>query len=111
VKTASRLRIKSKSGLTLQYRWQVASRTLAAMLGGFLLTSAFSILLAHLLMRGGLLRPDAVATSTLLSFAVWCGLVLWAYQTRSVRRVWLNMLAPALAMGLLAWLIRPGVLP
>jgi hypothetical protein len=98
----------SKRGLTARYRLQVASRTLAAVLGSFLLTSAFSVLLTHLLMHAGMARTEAVATSTLLSFAVWCGLVMWAYQTRSVRRVWLNMLLPAFAMGLLAWLIRPG---
>jgi hypothetical protein len=100
----------SRQQPTTEYRRAVASRTLAAVLGSFLLTSAFSILLAHGLMRAGTSRAEAMASSTLLSFAIWCGLVMWAYHTRNVRRVWLNMLAPALAMGVLAWLIRPEAL-
>jgi membrane protein CcdC involved in cytochrome C biogenesis len=99
-----------RTALTAAYRWQVASRVAAAMLGSFAFASAFGILLAALLMRSGaMVRPAAVQTATLAAFLVWCGAVMWAFQTRSHTRVWLQQMAPALAMGVLAWwLLRTG---
>jgi hypothetical protein len=95
--------------ITPQYRLAVASRSVAAIVGAFVLTSAFSIALALLLIRTGMMgRPHAVATTTLLSFAVWCGLVMWCFRTRSTARVWLNMLFPSAACGLLAWALWQG---
>jgi hypothetical protein len=95
--------------VTPAYRWQVASRTLAAVIGAFALASAVSILLAMLLARSGLAaRGPAVHGATLLGFVWWGGAVMWAFHTRSVVRVWLNMLLPAALCGALAWAIGWG---
>jgi hypothetical protein len=96
---------------TAAYRWQVASRVTAAVLASFAFASAFGILLAALLMRSGAMaRPAALQTATLAAFVVWCGVVMWAFQTRSVARVWLQQLMPTAAMGALAWwLLRGGL--
>lgn len=96
---------KSSTSLELRnYRWRVASRTLAALLGAFALTSAVSILLAMLLVRSGFTtRGPAVHGATLIGFLVWCAAVMWSFNTISVRQVWWQLLTPAAACGLLAW--------
>jgi hypothetical protein len=101
-----------RTALTAAYRWHVASRVAAAVLASFSFASAFGVLLAALLMRGGAMaRPAALQTATLAAFFVWCAVVMWAFQTRSVMRVWLQQLVPAVAMGALAWWLLRGALP
>ena len=93
--------------LTPAYRWQVASRCLAAAVGGFALASAASIVLAWLLLRSGVApRASATLTATLLSFALWCGVVMWCFHTASLKRAWLNMVMPALVFAAAAWWLR-----
>lgn len=98
-----------RSAPTPAYRLQVAWRIAAAVFASFALTSAFGALLAAALMRSGALpRPSAVQAATLLAFCVWCGAVMWAFQSRSAARVWLNQGVPALLMGILAWWLLRG---
>lgn len=61
------------------------SRILAAVLGGYLLTSAASVLIAFLL---PIPRAHAVATMLLLSFVTLSVVVIWVYATPSLTRVW-----------------------
>jgi hypothetical protein len=99
-----------RNSATPAYRWQVASRVTASVLGSFAFASAFGILLAALLMQSGAMaRPAAMQTATLAAFVVWCAVVMWAFQVRSLMRVWLQPLALSLAMGALGWwLLRIG---
>jgi hypothetical protein len=98
-----------KSVLTPAYRRQIASRCVAAAVGGFVLTSAASVLLAWLAVRlGWAPRASAVHAATLASFAVWAAVILWAFHTASLRRVWLNMVMPSLLLGALAWWLGNG---
>jgi hypothetical protein len=99
----------SRRALTDAYRWQVASRTAAAVLGAFALASAVSILLVVLLTRSGIAaRGPAVHGATLLGFVFWGGAVMWAFHTRSVVRTWFNLLVLAALCGALAWAIGWG---
>jgi hypothetical protein len=99
----------SRRAPTAVYRWQVASRTAAVVIGAFALASAVAILLAVLLTRSGLAaRGPAVHGATLAGFVLWGGAVMWAFHTRSVARTWLNLLVPAALCGALAWAIGWG---
>jgi hypothetical protein len=99
----------SRRAPTAAYRWQVASRIAAAVLGAFALASAASILLAVLLTRSGIAaRGPAVHGATLLGFVLWGAAVMWAFHMRSVVRTWLNLLVPAALCGALAWAIGWG---
>lgn len=90
--------------LTTTYRWQVASRCVAAAVGGFVLTSAACIAGAALLVQAGwATRAAATAGFTLASFAIWAAVIVWAFHTARLRRLWLNMLLPSLLLGALAW--------
>lgn len=88
------------------YRWAIAARCVAAAVGGFALTSAAAIVLAWLLIRTGAMpRVTATAAATLVSFAVWAGIIMWVFTTASLQRVWLNLMVPALALSVLAWML------
>ena len=90
-----------KSSPTTAYRWAVASRVCAAALGGYALTSVLTIALALL---WPLPKGQALLASTLLSFTLYAGAVIWVFSVRSLLRAWLGMLLPALLIGLLCWL-------
>lgn len=74
----------------------VFSRVLAAILGGYVLTSLIIALLAISLPGT---RAEAVLTSMLLSFLIYAGAVMWVFACRSASRAWVGMLLPSLVLG------------
>jgi hypothetical protein len=92
--------------LTALYRFDVAGRTLLAALGGFLLTSAICILFASVLIKIGVSRASATATSTQLGFLVWVLLAMWMFYAPR----WKAMLGKLLLFSALTiaalWLVR-----
>ena len=70
------------------------SRIIAAIVGGYGFTYAFTAALVRVLPVNKL---DALISATLLSFAVYTGAVLWAFACRSARRAWAGL---ALALPL-----------
>ena len=76
----------------MRYRLAVASRALAAILGGYGLASAAA---AWLPMQ----RADAVVTAQMSAFVVYtCG-VIWVFATRNAWRAWAGILLPAALFG------------
>ena len=88
-----------------RYRLMVASRILAAVVVGYALTSAVSILLALLLPVS---KAEAVLASTMLSFAIYAAVVIWVFQARSAARAWVGLLVPLAVLSLACWLLMPG---
>lgn len=88
-----------------RYRWRVASRVMAAAVGGYALTSAITVLLA---LVWPLPKAHAVLAATLLSFAVYAGVVVWVFSTRSATRAWVGMIVPTLILSLICWALLPG---
>lgn len=87
------------------YRWGVASRVLAAGLGGYALAALGSSALALLLVRASLLaRADAVLWSSLLSFALYAVAALWVFSARSATRAWAGLGAACAPCAALLWL-------
>lgn len=93
------------AALTPAYRWAVASRIGAATVGGYLLASVATVLMA-------LLWPAPLAQGVLwatqLSFVVYTVAVIWAFSTRSATRAWVGLLGASAVCGALAWLLRHG---
>ena len=85
------------------YRWAVASRVGAAVLGGYVLASATAACLAVWL---PLARVDAVIAAMLSAFAVYALGVTWVFATRNAWRAWAGMLVPAGLLAALFWLGR-----
>lgn len=84
-----------------RHRWMVASRALAAIVGGYAVAALGAAALAVYL---PLPRADAALTGTLLSFLIYAGAVIWVFAARDAGRAWLGVLLPAALLGLALWL-------
>lgn len=87
----------------VRYRLGVASRAIAAIVGGYALAAASTAVLSLVL---PLPRVDAVMTATLLSFTVYTCAVIWVFAARDALRAWLGIGVPTVVMGLGLWLLR-----
>lgn len=101
--------MRSKAaGLPLSYRLAVASRCLAALLGGYLLASMASVCIALL---APLPRVDATLIGLLLSFVFYLLAFIGCFACRSAWRAWLGVLLPSLLMamtsGIAYWIKTP----
>lgn len=88
-----------------RYRAGIAVRTAAALLAGYALASASTVLLSAVLPFD---RIERVFTGTLLSFAVWTGAALYAFAAKTAwRAMWVTIgLAIIMALPVLAF---PGL--
>ncbi|UUD62329.1 DUF3649 domain-containing protein [Pseudomonas seleniipraecipitans] len=94
-----------KNASMARYRWLVASRVLAAALGGYALTSALTVLLS---LVWPLPKSQAVLSATMLSFTLYAVAVIWVFSVRSVTRAWLGMVIPTAVIALLCWVLQSG---
>lgn len=103
-------RVVSKSAAnqnSTRYRWMVASRALAAIVGGFVLTSLATAVGSLLLpLVSSTPRAQAVLITTLLSFVLWTCVALWIFSTRSAARAWLGIAIPSVVLGVALILLR-----
>ena len=76
------------SGTGLPYRAGVASRTVAAIGGGYLLASLGTEALALAL---PLSRVDSVVTATLSGLVLYPCAVMWSFAAASAARAWLGL--------------------
>ncbi|QHE83640.1 DUF3649 domain-containing protein [Hydrogenophaga sp. BPS33] len=86
-------------------RWSVASRAVAAVLGGYAFSSAATVLMAVLWPAP---LAQAVMWASMLSFAVYTAAVIWVFATRSALRAWAGMLVGAAVLCALAWAFKIG---
>lgn len=93
--------------LNAAYRWGVASRILAASVGGYLVSALAASVLA-LLLAAVNPGPPAIAVlgTTLGSFVLYTAIVLWVFATRSAARAWAVLGAAALLLGALLLLLK-----
>jgi hypothetical protein len=74
------------------YRLEVFSRSLFAIVGGFVATSAICIALALALSNSGLMpRASATSLTTLISWIIWTCLAMWAFYERRLWRLALQL--------------------
>ncbi len=95
----------SQHALSAAYRWQVASRVLAAALGGYAAAAAATVLLA---LVWPLPPAHAVLASTMLSFVWYTLAVIWVFSVRTATRGWFGVLGAAAVMASLSVLIKWG---
>lgn len=87
---------------TRRERLGVASRVLAATVGGYALASLVaSALAAALPLLTPASRADGVQIASLLSFAFYTAAAIWVFSTRSATRAWLGLAGVSLACALL----------
>ena len=91
------------AALTSAYRLSVASRVVAAILGGYALTALATMALAISLPMS---KAEASMAATLLSFLIYTCAVIWVFATRTAMRAWIGIVAPAVILGALIGLQR-----
>ncbi|AVO30542.1 PepSY-associated TM helix domain-containing protein [Stenotrophomonas maltophilia] len=100
---------KPPAGREPAYRWQVASRVLAASLGGYVFTAVTASALALLLPAlFGVRTSVSVLASSLLGFVLFIAIAVGVFSARSVGKVWLSLAAGSALMGLLVAMLRAG---
>lgn len=82
----------------------LASRIVAALLGGYALAALFSVALLALPWA----RPEAAITGMVGSFLVYAGAVVWVFAVRSATRAWVGLGVAALVLLPLALWVRNG---
>jgi len=80
----------------LRYRLGVASRALAAILGGYAVSALAATVLALFLPTS---RAEATLTGMLASFVIYTVAVMWVFAARTALRAWAGILAPSAALG------------
>lgn len=88
------------------YGWRLFWLVAAAIFGGYALASGATVFLGAVL---PMVRAEAVLAATLLSFALYTAAAIWVFAARDLKRAWLGLLLPALALALAGWLLG-GVL-
>ncbi|THF62529.1 iron transporter [Pseudothauera rhizosphaerae] len=92
------------SGAPVRYRLSVASRVLAAIVGGYALAAAIQLLLT-------LVSPvePAAMGANLVIFAIHAAILLWVFHTRSATRAWVWPIGwTAVVYGVCWLLLRLG---
>ncbi|MEM1176966.1 MAG: hypothetical protein AAGM22_01375 [Acidobacteriota bacterium] len=84
-------------------RWHVASRVIAALIPGFLVTNTTGILLSFLI--PGVDKLTAIATATVLSYVIYTAIILWIFSVERLRTVWLGLLGALAVTGAGSWLM------
>jgi hypothetical protein len=92
------MKASKTASLPARYRWAVASRVLAALLGGYVLAAAFGAALARCLpLLAGVTPAQGVLVATLLSFVIHTVAALWVFCARSAWAAWAGLAAATLA--------------
>jgi hypothetical protein len=90
-----------RSGAAWRERLNVAARAVAAIPGGYAVTSlAVALLARHL----PLAPSEAVTAATLASFAIYAVVILLVFSARRTLTVWLWMSGAAAILGATLWL-------
>ena len=90
------------SALSWSAGLSIASRTLAAFVGGYALASAFTAFFSLALP----LHPsEAVLTASMLGFVVYVAAILCVFGAKSAARAWGWMLGPSLLLAAGTWLL------
>jgi len=87
--------------LTAQYRWSVASRLLAAALGGYVVVTLLHLAFLAVL-PWDYYKSLLFASQT--GYLYYTGVIIWCFAARTARRAWLGLAVVALPLVLIdAW--------
>jgi hypothetical protein len=90
------------------YRWSVASRFIAAAVGGYAVVTLLHVAFIALLPMA---MHKALLFSSQTGYLYWAGIFVWCFAVRTARRAWLGLAVVALPLVLVDawyWLQRSG---
>ncbi|WP_083276730.1 DUF3649 domain-containing protein [Sphingobium phenoxybenzoativorans] len=94
--------MKNLNPHALRYRLSVASRVVAAALGGYALAAAISMALARALPMS---RAEAVTTATILAVLAMPAAAIWVFAARTAWLAWAGVSAVTMCAAAIAWLL------
>jgi hypothetical protein len=93
--------------MTARRRWSIASRVLAAVVGGYALTSLLTLALPLGLAPLGVNQAQALLAATTASFVAYAAIVMTVFHARSAARAWIGMTIAALPLAAIVLLLFP----
>ncbi|MCG8559814.1 MAG: DUF3649 domain-containing protein [Hyphomicrobiales bacterium] len=90
-----------------RHRWSIASRVLAAVVGGYALTSLLTLAVPLLFSAAGLSQAQALLATTMMSFLVYAGVVMAVLHAPSATWAWTWLAAAAVPPGIVTALLLP----
>mgnify|MGYP000547670581 CR=1 FL=1 len=87
----------------------IASRTCAALLGGYVFSWGFTAVVVALNVAAGGDYWEGLTLAYLLAFLVYVVVFLWAFADARLLRVWLILAGGGAAMIGIAWFITPAL--
>jgi len=85
---------------TSTYRWSVASRAIAAIVGGYMLTSFVSIAVSLLLAEMGVNKAEAVLAMSMASFLIYAVVIMAVFTARTPTRAWVGLVIASIPPAL-----------
>lgn len=98
-------------GVNARHRWSIISRTLAAVGGGYALTSLLALAVPLLLSAAGLNRAQTLHTATMAGFLVYAGIVIAVFHARSASRAWAWLAVASVPPSIVTILLLPTIIP
>jgi len=83
-------------------RYWVCSRIVAAIFGGYALTTSSSLLISQLLGEF-MSKYQAIHISLMLSFLVYACVVMWVFSVTSAKKAWLGLITANVFCLALTW--------
>jgi hypothetical protein len=98
-----------KAVVDTAYRWSVASRCVAAALGGYAVVTLLHVA-SMAVLPGDYHRSLLFSSQT--GYLYYTGIIIWCFATRTAKRAWLGLAVAALPLALLdAWYLLHRSLP
>lgn len=85
----SNTRLQKMSNVKLQMGLRVLSRSIAAIIGGYVLSNLLATLTSYLLPMP---TVDSVLLSLQLSFLFYSIVIIWVFSTKTAGKAWLGLL-------------------
>ncbi|SER25384.1 hypothetical protein [Sphingobium sp. YR768] len=88
--------------------WPLLSRILAAVVGGYALTSLLTLLATYALPLLGVPMAQALHATTMASFLAYAAIIMAVFHAASATRAWTGLMAAAVPTGMILLAIRLG---
>lgn len=98
-----------ESASNARRRWSVASRVLAAVVGGYALTSLSTLAVPLLFSAAGHGQAEALHATTMAGFLVYAGIVIAVFHARSASRAWTWLAVASAPPGIVIALLLPNM--
>ncbi len=95
---------RGKDEPLLAYRLSIASRILAAIVGGYALTTLITFILPMVLPLIGVNPAEAMLWGLMMSFLIYAAIIMAVFHLRTAKQAWIWLVGASLPCLLIVWL-------